>query len=366
MHRSTAVLGVALAVSLLLNVVVFSRARSASPHAPSSRAGGAAGAGGVEGRPTSSAAPAGAAAEELAREKKLNQELRDTIKRLEADREVLAQAATSGAPAAVAKAPAAGLREKLRKMKKLFKSAETGVQPDQEEVLEMSGEIMEVMKLGLTRSKDPKTYAEFVQACAEVSLEDEAALTPAQSSEYARVVGEMADALGRITAANALDRLIRELEVESGTVSRLQGILTPQQKEALQKGGMDDMPTMASGMSTTYLQKTNAADTIVKQWTQSYQLQEAQLSAARAAADAFVADLGRIDGGLKSVNPGADANWGQMTYDARIASLRAQMTALKSLEGSLTSAQLDRLGTQSPREFRIMDFVATTEIPEKK
>ncbi|HEX7899903.1 MAG TPA: hypothetical protein VF950_19195 [Planctomycetota bacterium] len=364
MNRSTAVLGAALAVSLLLNVVMFSRARlgSATPGAPASRSGGPA-AGGVEGRPTSSAAPL---AEELERERKLSKELRDTIKRLEADREVLALSATSNAPAAAAKSPTAGLREKLRKMKKLFKAAETGVQPDQEAVLEMSGEIMEVMKLGLTRGKDPKAYAEFVQACAEVALEDEAALTPAQNSEVARVTQEMADALGRITAANPIDRLIRELEVESDAVSRLQGILTSQQKEVMKKGGMDDMPTMSTGMTTTYLQKNNAADTIVKTWTQSYQLQDAQLPAARAAADAFLRDLGGIDAGLKPANQGADANWGQMTYENRVASLRAQMTALKSLEGAMTSAQLERLGTQSPREFRLMDFVTTVEVPEKK
>ena len=101
-------------------------------------------------------------------------------------------------------------------------------------------------------------------------------------------------------------------------------------------------------------------------WTQSYQLQDAQLPTARAAAESFLRDLGGIDGGLKLANQGADANWGQMSYDTRIASLRAQMTALKTLEGAMTGAQLERLGTQSPREFRLMDFATTVEVPEKK
>ena len=361
MNRSTAVLGVALAVSLLLNVVAFSRGRDdASPDGSGARSSRPAKA---EGK--GEAATSGDVASDLEREKKLTRELRDTIKRLEAESEVLAQAATSGAPVAAAKSPTAGLREKLRKLKKLMKAGEEGLQPEQEAVVEMSGEIMEIMKLGLTRGKDPKTYAEFLQAVAEVSLEDAAALTPAQTAEYARVAQEMADALGRIAAASPGERLIRELEIESDAFSRFETILTPEQKDVLKKGGMDDVASMSSSMSTTYLQKATAADMIVKSWTQLYQLQEAQLPSARAAAASFLREL---EGLAPKPTLGAAGAYelSSMSYESRIASLRAQMAALKTLQGSLTGTQLDRLGTQAPREFRVFDFATSIEVPEKK
>jgi hypothetical protein len=357
MNRSTAVLGVALAASLLLNIVMLGRGRESTPDRSETRSARPARAEGKGDVATSDALAA-----ELEREKKITRELRDTIKRLEADHEVLAQAATSGAPVAAAKSPTAGLREKLRKMKKLFKSAEDGLQPDQEAMLDMSGEIMEVMKLGLARGKDPRSYAEFVQACAEISLEDDAALTPAQTGEYARILQEMGDALGKIPASTSLDHLIRELEVESSAFARLQDVLTPAQKDVMKKQGVDDMATMSSSMSTSYLSKGTAEDTVVKAWTQSFKLQDAQLPAARAAAASFVREL-------EGMKAGTDpANFGVMSYESRIAALRAQTAALKTLEGAMTATQFERLGTQPPREFRFMDFgvVAAPPPPEKK
>ena len=199
----------------------------------------------------------------------------------------------------------------------------------------------------------------------EVSLEDAAALTPAQTAEYARVAQEMADALGRIAAASPGERLIRELEIESDAFSRFETILTPEQKDVLKKGGMDDVASMSSSMSTTYLQKATAADMIVKSWTQLYQLQEAQLPSARAAAASFLREL---EGLAPKPTLGAAGAYelSSMSYESRIASLRAQMAALKTLQGSLTGTQLDRLGTQAPREFRVFDFATSIEVPEKK
>lgn len=349
MNRTSAILGVLLGVSLLLNVVAFRR--EAPAPSTSFR--------GVEKRP---AAELGPAAEvdlkaELERERKVVGELREAIRRLEGDRDVLAQAATAGASA---KSPTAGLREKLRRLKKIFKASEEGVQPDQEAVLEMSGELMEVMKLGLARSKDPRSYAEFLQAGTEIALEDEAALAPDQAAALARIFQELAEDLGKIDAAGAGERLIRELELEGAALARLPSLLSTAQQEVLKKGNLDDLSSMSSGMSTTWLQKGTAADTIVKTWAQAYQLQEAQLPAARAAAESFLRSL---EGAGKSAGKTA---WGVQSYETRIAGLRAQLTAFKSVEGSLTAAQLDRLRTQAPREFRLADFAAAPEAPEKK
>jgi hypothetical protein len=161
------------------------------------------------------------------------------------------------------------------------------------------------------------------------------------------------------------ERLIRELEVEAGALSRMEALLTPEQKEVMKKGGMDDMPSMTSGMTTTYLTKAGAVDTIVKQWTQTYKLEDAQLPAARAAATSFLSTLEGIDKGLTPGAQNAENNWGQMSYETRIGALRAQMSALKTLEGAMTAEQFERLRTQTTREFRLMD-VQTFAVPEKK
>lgn len=369
MSRSAAILGPALVISLIFNIVAFRRVRQ-EPSTSSARDGRAAAAGGAEGVETRAGAQGSESVKaELERERKRARELEEKVKRLEADREVLAQAATSAAAAgsAAPKSPTAGLREKLRKMKKIFDAAEDGAQPDQEAVMEMSGEIMEIMKLGLARGKDPATYAEFLKACAEVSLEDKAALTPAQSADLGRVLDAMAGELGQIAATTSGERLIRELEIESGAVARMQALLTPEQREVMKKGGMDDMPSMASGMSTTYLTKAGAVDTIVKQWTQSYKLDAAQLPAARAAATSFLSSLEGFDTSLKPGAQNADSNWGQMSYETRIGALRAQLTALRTLEGAMTAEQFERLRTQTTREFRLMDVqLQAVETPEKK
>lgn len=354
MNRTSAILGILLGVSLLLNVVAFRR--EAPAPATSSR--------GAERRSAEEvgAEPGGAATAvdlkaELERERKVVGELREAIRRLEGDRDVLAQAATAGA---AAKSPTAGIREKLRRLKKIFKAGEEGVQPDQEAVLEMSGELMEVMKLGLARSKDPRSYAEFLQAGTEIALEDEAALAPDQAAALARIFQDLAEDLGKIDAASAGERLIRELELEGAALARLPSLLSAEQREVLKKGNLDDLSSMSSGMSTTWLQKGTAADTIVKTWAQTYQLQEAQLPAARAAAESFLRSL---EGEGKGAGETA---WGVQSYETRIAGLRAQMTAFKSVEGSLTAAQLDRLRTQAPREFRLADFAVVPEATEKK
>ena len=360
MNRSSAILGLLLGVSLLLNVVAFRRGASE----PSTSSRGAEKRGpGVEA--TSPAAGAVDLKEELERERKVTAELRESIRRLEADREVLAQAATSGG-AAAPKAPTAGLREKLRRMKKIFKGAEEGLQPDQEAMLEMSGEIMEVMKLGLARSKDPKSYAEFLQAGTEVALEDEAALAPDQTAALSRIFQDLAEALGRIDASSAGERMVRELEVEGAALARLPSLFTPQQLEVLKKSSMDDLPTMSSSMNTTWLQKANAADTIVKAWTQSYQLQEGQLPAARAAAESYLRAVEGVDKAFKPGELRDESAWGRQSYETRIAALRAQMAALKTLEGSLSAAQLDRSRTQTLREFRVMDVAVPVEPPKKE
>ncbi len=359
MKRSSAVLGILLGVSLLLNVVAFRRGApelSTSPRAAEKRGGA------PEGLAPNPEASAVSLKAELERERKLVVELREAIRRLEADREVLGQAATAGA--AAAKSPTAGLREKLRKMKKLFKASEDGVQPDQEAMLEMSGEIMEVMKLGLARTKDPKSYAEFLQVGTEIALEDEAALAPDQAAAVSRIFQELAEGLGRIEASNGGDRLIRELELEGAALERVPSVLTPAQQDVLRKATLDDLPSMATTMNTTWLQKANAADTIVKTWTQAYQLQESQLPAARAAAESFLRALEGVDKGLLPAAPTADSNWRLQSYEKRITVLRAQMTAFRGVEGSLTAAQLERFRVQAPREFRLADFAAAVEPPK--
>lgn len=347
MRHSTSILGAALVISALLNIVLLTRGRAepAPPPAPKPAAR-------SEGMSTSPVA------EELARERALTRELRDTVKRLEEEKSVLAQAATTPgvpAPAPAAAAPKLSLKDKLRKMKKLFKSAEEGVQPDQEAVLEMSGEIMEVMRMSLTRGKDPRAYADFLEACTEVSLEDEAALTPDQRTQLSSVLKDMADELGRIQAGSAAERLVRELEIESSAMDRVKGLLTPAQADLRAKQGVEDLASM--NVNTSYVQKGNAQDMIVKAWTQAYKLTPEQQPAARAAAESYARELESL--GVKGVDMG--------NYSTRLNSLRAQVNALKTLEGALAAEQRDRLRDQAPREFLLLDaqFAPPAAAPEK-
>ena len=119
-------------------------------------------------------------------ERKKNEELRVRIERLETDKKVLVQ---DSGPGTGKPDKVAAFREKLRKLMKMMKdpAAKAGaVDPDS--MVELTETMMEFFKLAAMRTKEPKTYSDYLQTFYEVALEGDAtAMTPAQSSALAKL-----------------------------------------------------------------------------------------------------------------------------------------------------------------------------------
>src|SRR5205085_8381977 len=168
----------------------------------------------------------------------------------------------------------AAFREKLRKVMKVMKdpAAKAGA-IDAENMVEVTDTMMEFFKMAALRTKEPRTYAEYLQAFYDVGLEGDAtALTPAQSSALSKLFEDFGIALSKVPQSPAGERLLKEIELESGVMSRVQDLLTGPQRELLSK---NQMSSLAAGnmLSTSYVFKQGAADQIAKMWTQQYQLE---------------------------------------------------------------------------------------------
>jgi hypothetical protein len=346
MRRSTPILAVFLGASVLGNVLWIargSRAPEAAAPAP----------------PRLSALSEGqesvaALRERLDAEKKKNEELRARVERLETDKKVLVQ---EPAPGAGKPDKIAAFREKLRKLRKMMKdpAAKAGaVDPDS--MVELSDAMMEFFKLSAMRSKDPKTYSEYLQTYYEVALEGgPTALSADQSAALSKLFEDYGIALSKIPASPAGDRLLKEIELEAGVMGRVQDLLSGPQREQMQK---DELNAMATGsmLTTAYVTKQGGADQIAKMWTSLYQLDASQEPQARVAAQAFLDAMDRVDAENKD---GKQLKWDKSgspeSYAYRLRAVREQIAALNMLAGSMTPAQQDRLQTQSFREFLIFE-----------
>lgn len=358
MRRPSPVLLVLLGASLLANVLLAVRLSrqvappSAAPRPPSP----------ASEKPSATADETSLRAS-LETERRTNEDLRLRVERLEADKKVLAQdpAAGAGKPDRLAT-----FREKLRKFMKLMKdpAAKAGAL-DPDATVELTDTMMEFIRMTATRAKEPKAYADYLQAFYEVALEGEgAALSDAQSATLSKLFQDLGQELSRIPPTPAGDRLIRELESESAAMRRVGDILSEAQRSAMLK---DNLSTFAAGnlMSMSYITKEGAADQVAQLWSQVYQLDPSQLPQAKAAAQSYVDALSRLDAERK----GSSAAQGTPdSFDYRIRSVREQMAALAVLQASLTPAQQDRVRTQAPREFTLFDTqgVQSVTVPADK
>jgi hypothetical protein len=212
--------------------------------------------------------------ESLAAERKKNEELRARIERLETDKKVLAQDAPS--PGAADKL--AAFRTKLRKLMKVMKdpAAKAGaVDPDS--VVELTDTMMEFFKISALRTKEPKAYADYLQAFYEVGLEGEGtALSAEQSSTLSKLPGDerRADA----HPAGARRRAAAEGESwESGAASRIKSVLSEAQQQMLAKESMNAL-AVGNMLSMSYVTKQGGADQIAQQWSVApHQLDPAQM-----------------------------------------------------------------------------------------
>jgi len=353
MRRSTPILIVLLGASLLGNGLLFSRlSRAPEPEKTAPyRAPGAA-------DPASRTDQIALLKESLEAEKKKNEELRTRIERLETDKKVLVQEPT---PAAGRSEKLAAFRDKLRKLMKVMRdpAAKAGaVDPDS--MVELTETMMEFFKLAAIRTREPKTYADYLQAFYEVGLEGDATtvLTPAQSSALSKLFEDFGIALSKVPSSPSGERLLKEIELEGGVMSRVRDLLTGPQRDLLSK---DNMNALAAGnmLSMSYISKQGAVDQISQMWTQLYQLDASQQPQAKIAAQAYMDAMNRANAeGKKS--PGFEQSGSPESYEYRLRSVREQLAALNMLSGSMTPAQLERLRTQTLREFMIFDGRATT------
>jgi hypothetical protein len=344
MRRSTPILVVLLGTSLLANALLVARLSRPSDPRPGGayRPPGADRASGVE--------SVASLRESLDAEKKKNDELRARIERLESDKKILVQDA---APAGGKSEKVAAFREKLRKLMKVMKdpTAKAGG-GDPDAMLEATETYVEFMKLSATRGKDPKTYADYLSAFYEVALEGDAnAMTPAQGAALSKLFEDFGIALSKLPPTPAGERLLKEVELEAGVMSRVHDVLSAAQRELLTK---DNMNMLATGnmISLQAVSKQGGAERIAQTWTAAYQLDPSQLPQAKVAAQAYLDAMSRADSEGKASSPYYQLGSPE-SYQYRLSSLREQLAALNMLSASMTAAQQERLRTQALREFVI-------------
>jgi hypothetical protein len=132
---------------------------------------------------------------DLAAQHRKVEELQAKVDQLELNKALLLE----GVPhfARIDRSPA--LREKLRGFAKAFKNM-SALELDAEASLNLWNEFTDIQRLAISRSKDPRSYADFLGTLHEVALEEATVpLRSVQSSEVSRVLEEMSQALSNPT-----------------------------------------------------------------------------------------------------------------------------------------------------------------------
>lgn len=291
--------------------------------------------------------------ESLVVERELNKKLQARIDLLETDKKVLALE-TPGGDGKTDKLLA--FRVKLRKLKKAMTATalKDGNGPESETMVELTETMMELMKMAALRTKEPKTYADYLQAYHDIGLEgDGTSLTPDQSSALHALFQGLGEELSRVPAVPAGERLLQEILLEGATMGRVQDLLTETQRTAWGKDSMQGLAS-ANMLSTAYVTKQGAANQIAQQWSSLYQLDASQLPQAKLAAHSYVEAMSRMDGENKSGDPTFSKPGSPEAYAYREQSVRQQLAALNVLQASMTPSQVDRLRNQTMKEIHII------------
>jgi len=359
MRRWNPVLSVLLLASLLANGLLAVRLARSGGEAPASAE-----------RPAighSAASPSDPAPlrETLAAERKKNEELQARIKLLETDKKVLALET----PGTARPDKIAAFREKMRKLKKYLTDPahKNKNDVDPENVVDLTDAMMDIMKMTAARTKEPKAYADCLQAVYEIGLEGEGtSLTTAQTATLNALLQGFAEQISQIPASPAGDRLLREVQVEGAAMGKLQALLTDDQHKALKEINLEGVSSF-NFLSTAYVTKEGAATQIAQQWSAAYQLDESQLPQAKAAAQAYVDALARIEAEAPGGDPTFSKPGSPEAYVYRERMVKEQLAALNALQASLTPAQVDRLRTQTMKEIHVIDASGNAKVttPDK-
>lgn len=247
------------------------------------------------------------------------------------------------------------LLETLKKLLRMMKeSQKTGKNMDQEETREAWGVIAEYWPAMMTPSNKPGKYAEYIGAFLEASLHEAGVpLTEQQRAQMARLGAEVKAKLEAIPDAPGAARQLAEMEVQREQMASAFAAMTPEQR-----GSTTNLDLLGLRMGQDrYVTPENAVNQVVEAWGESMGLEPAQRPLLSGAAQMFAADLERIRRELDWSGP---PRWGQTSqdpqtvpkmYDYRVRMMKAQMDALKRLEGSLPPEQRERFAKRRLTEF---------------
>jgi hypothetical protein len=234
-----------------------------------------------------------------------------------------------------------------------------GAAVDPDKMVELTDTMMEFMRISALRAKEPKAYGDYLQAFYEIGLEGETtALTADQSSSLNALFRGYGEDLSKVPPSPAGERLLKEIQLEAAVVGKVQSVLREDQRAEMAKENMDALTT-GNLMSQSYVMKQGATDQIAQQWSALYQLDASQLPQAKLAAQSFVDAMDRISADNKGADPSLSKPGSSEAYDYRLKAVREQLAALALLQGSMTSAQQDRLLNQTMKEIHIINGQAT-------
>jgi hypothetical protein len=246
-------------------------------------------------------------------------------------------------------------RSKLRKYVRANGDPDARPPADPETAAELNEVWLEYYRLPLLRRKDPRRYADRLRETYEVALEGEGtALDAAQSAGLGSLFRTLGESLEAIPAMASAERLVRELELESTAMARVQELLTETQRAAAARRAVG--PILSTALATAYVNKSLAEETITERWSRLVDLDAAQQNVARLAAAKYVEAVGRLEAetgtALASIfqDPILPAS-----YEFRLRAAREQAAALRLVEFSLTGAQQERLRGISVGELFLFD-----------
>lgn len=328
MNRTSVGLGILLALSLGVNLALAGRRGPAPPAPP----------------PSSPARPAAVVSTSDAplQEERRKVELLETrVRELEAEKRILAE--SGPAPDRLDQ-----LRQKLRRVAKLYDGSDPDAWNDPANQLDYQDTALDIQRLHQARSRDPKSYQNFLRLLYEMALETPP-LPEAQRVQAGRIFDDLAAAVGQVKADTAGERLIAELELEDAALEKLHQTLGSERAQQLR-----NYPLLAFGTSTHahYIQDDSGAGTVLSAWTSLYGLDAAQKEAARPLASRYFEELKRLSSDPKDAHAhlrGGTAEARRFRRDA----LRAQIETLRQLGSGWTPEQRERLRTQAPQTFLV-------------
>jgi hypothetical protein len=200
-------------------------------------------------------------------------------------------------------------------------------------------------------------YVEGVKALYEVALQEVGVpLTQEQNERLDLALRDFEKGLRDIPRAPAPERLIRQIEVQRDHFPCLDGILEPEQRRRFNElvGGNDFL--MAHRRSQPWLWVSS--ESISGSWYDRYGFEPYQEDAVVATAGAFARALAGLRADYEARHGPLDQldHWTEGAIaEFRIRALRAQVDALRQIDGILTPEQRENVRTKDMPEYLLLN-----------